>query len=47
LSSETGTFNIACGRSITLNELIVLLSEITGKNGTPIYVAPRFGAHAR
>jgi len=42
-SSETGTFNIACGRSITLNELIVLLSEITGKNPAPTYVAPRPG----
>jgi UDP-glucose 4-epimerase len=42
-SSETGTFNIACGRSITLNELIALLSEITGKNPMPTYVAPRRG----
>ena len=42
-SSETGTFNIACGRSITLNELISLLSEITGKNPTPMHVAPRRG----
>ena len=36
-------FNIACGRSITLNELIALLSEITGKNPAPTYVAPRPG----
>jgi UDP-glucose 4-epimerase len=42
-SSETGTFNIACGRSITLNELIAMLSEITGKKTTPTYVAPRPG----
>jgi len=42
-SNETGTFNIACGRSITLNELIVLLSKITGKTPTPTYVAPRPG----
>jgi len=42
-SSETGTFNIACGRSITLNELIVLLSEIIGKHPVPTYVAPRPG----
>ena len=41
--SETGTFNIACGRSITLNELIVLLSEITGRTPAPTYVAPRPG----
>jgi UDP-glucose 4-epimerase len=42
-SSETGTFNIACGRRIALNELIVLLSEITGRTPTPTYVAPRPG----
>ena len=42
-SNETGTFNIACGRSITLNELIVLLSEIMGKNPSPTYVAPLTG----
>ena len=42
-SSETGTFNVACGRSIILNELIALLSEITGKNPAPTYDAPRPG----
>jgi UDP-glucose 4-epimerase len=42
-SSKTGTFNVACGRSITLNELIDLLSEITGRTIAPTYVAPRPG----
>jgi UDP-glucose 4-epimerase len=42
-SRKTGTFNIACGRSVTLNELIALLSEITGSDVAPIYAAPRPG----
>ncbi|MFZ1022184.1 MAG: SDR family oxidoreductase [Halobacteriota archaeon] len=42
-SSETGTFNIACGRSITLNELIALLAKITGSDVKPIYAARRPG----
>ena len=42
-SSNTGTFNVACGRSITLNELIDLLSEILGKTIAPTYGAPRLG----
>ena len=42
-SSKTGTFNVACGRSITLNELIALLSEIIGRSIAPTYGAPRLG----
>ncbi len=42
-SSKTGTFNVACGRNITLNKLIALLSEITGRTVAPTYVAPRPG----
>jgi len=42
-STKTGTFNIACGRSVTVNELIALLSEITGRNAAPVYTAPRPG----
>jgi len=42
-SSETGTFNVACGRSITLNELIALLAKITGGDVEPIYTVPRPG----
>ena len=42
-SNETGTFNVACGRSITVNELIALLSEITGRHVAPTYVAARLG----
>jgi Nucleoside-diphosphate-sugar epimerases len=42
-SSKTGTFNVACGRRITLNELIALLSEIIGRSIAPTYGAPRLG----
>jgi UDP-glucose 4-epimerase len=42
-SSQTGAFNIACGRSVSLNELIALINEILGKNIEPIYTAPRAG----
>lgn len=42
-SSKTGTFNVACGRTITLNELIDMLSEIIGKTIAPTYGAPRLG----
>ena len=42
-SAKTGTFNIACGRSVTLNKVIALLSEIIGRAIPPTYVAPRPG----
>ena len=42
-SSKTGTFNVACGRRSTLNELIALLSEIIGRSIAPTYGAPRLG----
>jgi UDP-glucose 4-epimerase len=42
-SAKTGTFNIACGRSVTLNEVIALLSEIVGRDVAPTYAAPRPG----
>jgi UDP-glucose 4-epimerase len=42
-SKETGTFNVACGRSVTINDLITLINEIVGKNVKPTHVAPRLG----
>jgi len=42
-STATGIFNIACGRSVTLNELIALLAKITGSDIEPTYAAPRPG----
>ena len=42
-SKATGAFNIACGRSVTLNELIAILAKITGSNVEPIHAAPRPG----
>jgi UDP-glucose 4-epimerase len=46
LSSEsdmTGTFNIACGRRITINQLVSNINEILGKDIKPIYADPRSG----
>ncbi|MCL7411966.1 MAG: NAD-dependent epimerase/dehydratase family protein, partial [Methanosarcinaceae archaeon] len=42
-SNKTGVFNIACGRRITLNELVEYINEIIGKNVRPIYAEPRPG----
>jgi UDP-glucose 4-epimerase len=42
-SKATGIFNIACGRSFTLNELIALLAKIIGSDVAPLYAAPRPG----
>jgi UDP-N-acetylglucosamine/UDP-N-acetyl-alpha-D-glucosaminouronate 4-epimerase len=42
-SRTTGTFNVACGRSVTLNELLALLSQIFGRDIAPEHVAPRPG----
>jgi len=42
-SDAIGTFNIACGRSITINELVALINEIAGTAIEPEYVAPRPG----
>lgn len=35
--------NIACGKAITVNEIIEMINEILGKNIKPIYAAPRPG----
>jgi UDP-glucose 4-epimerase len=42
-SEATGVFNVACGRSVTINELVVLINEIVGGAITPTHVAPRPG----
>jgi UDP-glucose 4-epimerase len=42
-SDASGTFNIACGRSVTINELVALINEIAGTAIEPEYVAPRPG----
>lgn len=42
-SSTSGIFNIACGRSVTINELIACINDIVGKDVEPTYVAPRPG----
>ncbi len=42
-SDKTGIFNVACGRSVTINELIASINDIVGKDIAPQYVAPRPG----
>lgn len=42
-SGGTGVFNVACGRSITLNELVWDLNEALGKHLKPRYAPPRPG----
>jgi UDP-glucose 4-epimerase len=42
-SKETGTFNIACGRSISINELVALIGEITRKTVEAQHAARRPG----
>jgi UDP-glucose 4-epimerase len=42
-SEETGTFNVACGRSISINELVALIGEITGTTIEAKHAAPRPG----
>ncbi|MGZ4869971.1 MAG: SDR family oxidoreductase [Halobacteriota archaeon] len=42
-SNKTGTFNVACGRSISINELVALIGERTGKTIQAQHVAPRPG----
>ncbi len=42
-SDKTGIFNIACGRRITINQLVDMINEILGKDVEPIYMEPRPG----
>ncbi|MBU4221521.1 MAG: SDR family oxidoreductase [Euryarchaeota archaeon] len=42
-SDRTGIFNIACGRRITINQLVDMINEILGKDIEPVYQEPRPG----
>ena len=42
-SDLCGVFNISCGTNITMNRLVGLISELTGKKLTPIYQEARLG----
>jgi UDP-glucose 4-epimerase len=42
-SKKTGVFNIACGRRITINELVDYINEILGKGIKSVYADPRPG----
>jgi len=42
-SDKTGIFNIACGRRITINQLVEMINEILGKEIEPVYKEPRPG----
>jgi UDP-glucose 4-epimerase len=42
-SKQTGTFNVACGRRVSINELVTLINELTGKRVEAEHAAPRTG----
>ncbi len=42
-SDKTGVFNVACGRRITINELVDLINEILGKDIKAKYIYTRPG----
>jgi len=42
-SDKTGIFNIACGKRTTINQLVDMINEITGKNVEAVYADPRQG----
>lgn len=42
-SDKTGIFNIACGRRITVNQLVDYINEILGKEIKSVYADPRQG----
>lgn len=42
-SDKTGIFNIACGRRITINQLVDYINEILGKEIKSVYADPRPG----
>lgn len=42
-SDKTGVFNVACGRRITINELVDHINNILGKDVKPSYVDSRAG----
>ena len=42
-SDKTGIFNIACGRRITINQLVEMINDILGKDIKPVYQEPNPG----
>lgn len=42
-SKETGVFNVACGRRIVLNDLVMMLGVMLGKEVEPLHADPRPG----
>lgn len=42
-SRETGAFNIATGKSTTVNQLVDIINQVLGKETKPIYEEPRPG----
>ncbi|MFH0904002.1 MAG: SDR family oxidoreductase [Methanobacteriota archaeon] len=42
-SDKTGIFNIACGKKITINELVDMINKILGKNIEPLHIDPKPG----
>lgn len=42
-SEKKGIFNIACGRRITINQLVEYINEIMGRNIKAVYIDPRSG----
>lgn len=42
-SRETGAFNIATGKSTTVNQLVDIINQVLGKDTQPIYEEPRPG----
>jgi UDP-glucose 4-epimerase len=42
-SNVTGVFNVALGKSTTINELVKIINEVIGKNIEPIYEESRPG----
>ncbi len=42
-SDASGIYNIGSGKSITINELVELISRLTGNNTPPVYGPPRPG----
>ncbi|MBU4372899.1 MAG: SDR family oxidoreductase [Euryarchaeota archaeon] len=42
-SNMRGVLNIACGKRITVNQLVEMVNEILGKNIKPVYAEPRPG----
>ena len=42
-SDQTGVFNVACNRRITINQLVGMINEAMGKDIRPTYLDPRPG----